>query len=147
MNIESQPRDAVVPAPPPESVLEGVRVLVVDDDADAVEMLAEGLRAAGATVRTATSGVEAVEAWNGDRFEVLVCDLAMPRLDGFEVLKMLRLRPQNGRREPFAIAVSAHTLREDRERSLAAGFKVHFAKPVDLTALTDAIVAGRDGWA
>ena len=147
MNIESQPRDAVAAAPPPESVLEGVRVLVVDDDADAAEMLAEGLRAAGATVQTAASGDEAVDVWSGDRFEVLVCDLAMPRLDGFAVLKTLRLRPQNRGREPFAIAVSAHTLPEDRQRSLAAGFNMHLAKPVDLTALTDAIVAGRDGWA
>ena len=118
--------------------LGGVRVLAVDDDGDALEVMSEALRAAGATIETARSGHEAVEAWRQREFDVLVCDLAMPGMDGFTVVQ--QIRQLNGAAGgPFAIALSAHTLKEDEERSRAAGFHLHLGKPFHLPTLLDAI--------
>jgi signal transduction histidine kinase len=119
-------------------VLGGVRVLAVDDDADALEVISEALRAAGAHIQTARSGSDAVDAWRDGEFDVLVCDLAMPGMDGYSVVKQIRQmsRVAGG---PFAIALSAHTLREDEERSRAAGFHLHLGKPFNLPTLLDAI--------
>jgi len=119
-------------------VLGGVRVLAVDDDADALEVISEALRAAGADIQTARSGSDAVDAWRGGKFDVLVCDLAMPGMDGYTVMKQIR-QMSGVPGGPFAIALSAHTLKEDEERSRAAGFRLHLGKPFNLPTLLDAI--------
>jgi signal transduction histidine kinase len=124
--------------PPEQHSLGGVRILAVDDDADALEVISEALRSAGANLETARSGPEAVDAWRRGAFDVLVCDLAMPGMDGFTVVQQIRqLQGNDG--GPFAIALSAHTLKEDEERSRAAGFHLHLGKPFNLPALVDAI--------
>jgi CheY-like chemotaxis protein len=79
-----------------------------------------------------------VEAWRQGTFDVLVCDLAMPGMDGFTVVQQIK-QLSGTARAPFAIALSAHTLKEDEERSRAAGFHLHFGKPFNLPALLDAI--------
>jgi two-component system CheB/CheR fusion protein len=113
-------------------------VLAVDDDRDALEVISEALRSAGANIETAGSGADAVEAWRNGAFDVLVCDLAMPGMDGFTVVQKIRQMQGTGG-GPFAIALSAHTLKEDEERSRAAGFHLHLGKPFNLPALLDAI--------
>jgi signal transduction histidine kinase len=125
---------------PDHKVLAGVRVLAVDDDEDALEVIAEALRAAGASIETARTGFEAIDAWRREQFDVLVCDLAMPGMDGFTVIQEIRQMsgPGGG---PFAIALSAHTLKEDEERSRAAGFNLHLGKPFSLPTLLGAILS------
>jgi CheY-like chemotaxis protein len=127
-------------APPDGRVLGGVRVLAVDDDADALEVISEALRGAGASLETARSGSEAIEACRHKQFDVLVCDLAMPGMDGFTVIREIKEMTGDAGL-PFAIALSAHTLREDEERSRGAGFHLHLGKPFSLPALIDAILA------
>jgi CheY-like chemotaxis protein len=133
----------VAPAAAPAAdshVLAGVRVLAVDDDADALEVISEALRGAGASLETARSGPEAIETCRHKQFDVLVCDLAMPGMDGFTVIREIKdMAGEAG--VPFAIALSAHTLREDEARSRAAGFHLHLGKPFSLPALVDAILA------
>jgi CheY-like chemotaxis protein len=120
--------------------LDGVRVLAVDDDGDALEVISEALRAVGADIQTARSGLEAIDTWRQGAFDVLVCDLAMPGMDGFSVLRQIT-EMNGGAGSVFAIALSAHTLKEDEERSRAAGFQLHLGKPFDLPVLVDAIRA------
>jgi PAS domain S-box-containing protein len=112
-------------------VLGGARILVVDDEHDAGEWVAELLRAAGAEVRTAGSagnGLEAMRSWRPD---LLISDIGMPGEDGYALMKRVRaLPPEDGRQTP-ALALTAHARAEDRMRALSVGFQMHAAKPID----------------
>ena len=119
--------------------LDGITVLVVDDNPDALDILATALRVAGATVRTASSGAAALDAWDQDPPDVLLCDIAMPGMDGFSVLARIRERDARAARRTAALAVSAHATTEHRQRSLAAGFSEHLAKPYRVTDLVRAV--------
>jgi CheY-like chemotaxis protein/nitrogen-specific signal transduction histidine kinase len=125
--------------------LEGLRVLVVDDQADARELAARVLDDASAQVRTAASSADAlriVEEWTP---HVLVTDVGMPDVDGYQLLRSIRaLDPERGGRTP-AIALTAFARSEDRTRALRSGFLAHVPKPVDPSELvaTVASVAGR----
>jgi CheY-like chemotaxis protein len=125
--------------------LDGVRVLVVDDSPDAVEMMRVLLGGYGADVRVANSAVEGlalVIAWRPD---VLVSDIAMPERDGFWLVEHVRsLAPEKGGDTP-AVALTALADRDDRARALRAGFQQHLRKPVSLGELgaTVAALAGR----
>jgi PAS domain S-box-containing protein len=125
--------------------LSGVNVLVVDDQADARDLIARILSDAGATVSVAPSADEALARISAGRFDVLLSDIGMPEADGFELLRRVRaLDPELGGRIP-AIALTAFSRSEDRTRALRAGFSVHVSKPVDPSELvaTVASVAGR----
>ena len=111
----------------PPLALQGLRVLAVDDHADARDVLSIALSTAGAEVTAAKSGRDALAAWDGGRYDVIICDVAMPGIDGFELLRRIRNTPA-GRTIP-AIAVTAHASAEHRARSRAAGFDEHIAKP------------------
>jgi PAS domain S-box-containing protein len=130
--VPAEPR---LPAPDPDHLkpvsLRDLRILVVDDDAEGLELAALILINAGAEVRTSRSAAAAMvvlEDWAAD---VLVSDLAMPDEDGFTLLRRVRrLMTQRGRRLP-ALALTAYGRAEDRIRVLAAGFSLHLAKPVN----------------
>lgn len=111
--------------------LGGVRVLVVDDDLDAREVLATLLGAAGADVRTAPSTADALAELQAWWPAVLLSDIGMPGDDGYVLIRAVRaLASALGSRLGTA-AVTAHASSEDRVRALAAGFQAHVAKPVD----------------
>ncbi len=133
---------AGAPAPlafPPE--LRGRRVLVVDDEPDARELLVALLEGCGALVRAAASGAEALELVRTERPDVLVSDVGMPGEDGFSLLQKLRALPvEQGGGTP-AIALTAFARVEDRRRAFLAGFQTHLAKPVEPAELFAAIVA------
>jgi PAS domain S-box-containing protein len=115
--------------------LDGLRVLVVDDEADARELLAEGLGQCGAQVTAASSAREALEAMAGEKFDALVSDIGMPGEDGYELIRRVRALPADrGGRTP-AVALTAYARTEDRLRAMRAGFEMHVAKPVELTEL------------
>lgn len=133
--------DAAAAVPAREAVLSrvalaGIRVLAVDDNPDALEVMATTLAAAGATVRVARDGHDAVAQWHHEPPDVLVCDLAMPQVDGFAVLRMIQ---QNGGAGVRAIALTAHASQEYVERTSAAGFVGHLAKPYAATDLVEAV--------
>jgi PAS domain S-box-containing protein len=119
--------------------LDGVRVLVVDDHEETRLMIAQSLGDWGAAVTAVASGREALALIEGAAFDALVCDIAMPEMDGYEVLG--RLRAMGGAPELShlsrlpAIALTALARPEDRMQTLAAGFQMHVAKPVELAEL------------
>jgi CheY-like chemotaxis protein len=115
--------------------LDGLRVLVVDDEEDARELLAAGLGQCGAEVTTASSARHALEALEGGQFGVLISDIGMPGEDGYELIRKVRsLPPEAGGRTP-AVALTAYARTEDRLRAMRAGYEMHVAKPVELTEL------------
>jgi signal transduction histidine kinase/ActR/RegA family two-component response regulator len=130
---------------PPD--LSGIKVLVVDDQPDARDMIRRVLEDCEADVSTAGSAAEALRAVEEDRPDVLVSDIGMPDVDGYELLRRIRaLGSPPGGHLP-AIALTAFARSEDRTRALRAGFLAHVAKPVEPSELlaTVASVVGRAG--
>ena len=115
--------------------LEGLRVLVVDDELDARELIAEILSNAGVKVRTAASAVEALREMDSFAPDILVCDVGMPGTDGFALMQRIRALPPERGGRVRAAAVTAYARGEDRRRALAVGFNLHLSKPVDPTEL------------
>ena len=137
------------PQPPPISDaaqpgefarLEGVRVLIVDDDADTYSVMSRILTETGAIVRTASdveSGLVEIEQFDP---QVLVSDIGMPERDGYDLIREVRTRGHSYQMLP-AIALTALAGPQDRRRALLAGYQVHVAKPVDASELIAAIAA------
>jgi len=125
--------------------LSGVRVLVVEDEAETRDLLSAALGHSGALVEPAASAGEALDALRRRRPDVLVCDIGMPGEDGYALLARVRdLTAEEGGLVP-AVALTAYARAEDRGRALAAGYQVHLAKPVDPDELISLVarVAGR----
>jgi CheY-like chemotaxis protein len=135
---EVEPADAVVDAERPPVRLDGVHVLVVDDEADARQVLAVMLERVGAVVTTADSARAATEALADGRPHVMVSDIGMPDQDGFDLIRQLR-DDGRGMRDVPAVALTAYVQKEDAHLAQAAGFQVHLPKPVDPYQLTAVI--------
>ena len=125
----------------PRPALRGTQILVVDDDQDALDMLALVLTEAGAAVRTATSATEALALLRWIRPDVMVSDLSMPDEDGYSLIRNLRTIERESGRETPAVALTAYVRVQDRARAQAAGFNVFVEKPVDPQELI-AVLAG-----
>ena len=111
--------------------LDGVQVLLVDDDQDTLQILIVTLTECGARIQAATSVAEAVEVLQWYKPDVLVSDLAMPDQDGYSFIDKLRaLETENGKQTP-AVALTAYARVEDRMRALSAGFNMFVPKPVE----------------
>jgi signal transduction histidine kinase/CheY-like chemotaxis protein len=132
----NQPQDDM---PPTAAVLDKVRVMIVDDQADARELIAMVLAQAGAEVVAAGSVADALRSLKGTRPDVLLSDIGMPDEDGFTLVNRLRsLSPEEGGRIPV-IALTAYATEDDRQRALAAGFENHVSKPVNPAELISAV--------
>ncbi|HEY0791956.1 MAG TPA: ATP-binding protein [Chthoniobacterales bacterium] len=125
-----------VPAERLGSSLHGLRVLAVEDQADARAAYIRILGRAGAEVRTADSVAGALAILAGWKPEVIVSDIGMPGEDGYSFVKTLRSRPPDQGGLIPALALTAFAKQEDKRRALAAGFNGHMAKPVDMHELT-----------
>jgi len=122
-----------------QPVLEGVRVLVVDDEADVREWLTAVLAQCRAEVTTAASVGEGLEALERVRPDVLMSDIGMPGEDGYALIRKVRtLDSERGGQVP-ALALTGFASTEDRAQALAAGYQVHMSKPVDPAALVAAV--------
>ena len=117
------------------SRLVGTRVLIVDDDPDAREVVAAILRHYGASVIVATSVSTALVALRREQVDVLIADLGMPIEDGYDLIRHVRSSEIEKIARLPAAALTAYTTEEDRDRVLAAGFQFHLAKPVDPAVL------------
>jgi CheY-like chemotaxis protein len=122
-------------------VLTGVQILVVDDDRDALALLQEILEMTGATVLTAVSAQEALEVLERVTPDVLLSDLGMPHMSGFDLIDCVRRSERAEIREIPAIALTAYARSEDRTKALRCGFQLHLAKPVDPGELMAAIAS------
>jgi CheY-like chemotaxis protein len=119
--------------------LQGLLVIVVDDDPGILEALAQTLSAAGAIVRTCSSAHEALTVIKTWRPAVIVCDIGMPEEDGYSLIQKIRaLPPEDGGVVP-ALALTAFARVEDRIKVLSSGFQMHVAKPVQSDELITAI--------
>ncbi len=124
----------------PSTRLDDVRVLLVDDEPDSNEAVRVLLDRCGAEVRVAGSAAHALEIVGRWKPDVLVTDIGMPGDDGYALLARLRARRDDAATIPV-IALTAYAAADDRARLLAAGFRLHVAKPADPTELTTAIAA------
>ena len=132
---------APVMAPFEDVDLSGVNVLVVDDDQDARDLIRRLLSDCGAEVRTAATAAEAMAQIALEAPDILVSDIGMPNVDGFELLKMIRNLNRDGTKKMPAVALTAFARSEDRTRALRAGFVAHVAKPVEPSELLATIAA------
>ena len=114
--------------------LEGVHVFVVDDEPDARELLRAVLEDQGGKVTSFTSAEDALAALKTTKPTVLVCDIGMPKMDGYQLIRALRAEESRRERIP-ALALTAFARAEDRKRSLVAGYQAHLAKPFDVGEL------------
>ena len=121
--------------------LRGLSVLAIDDEPDALALLAEALEAAGAQVRTATSAENALKAIEAAAPDVLIADLGMPNVDGFRFIERVRNHPNPRVRALPAAALTAYARSDDRVKALRAGFHIHLAKPIDPAELVTTIAA------
>ena len=119
--------------------IDGLRVLIVDDEADAREIVTMMLQQSGAETRAAGSAREAAEIWRTWKPDALVADIGMPVEDGYALIRTLRGLPIEEAAHIAAVALTAYVRPEDRLRILAAGYQMHVAKPVDANELIAAV--------
>jgi signal transduction histidine kinase/CheY-like chemotaxis protein len=123
-------------------VLAETEFLVVDDSEDTIAMLEQLLKTGGASVTTATSGADALRIATEREFDVILSDISMPGMDGFEFLH--RLRKINGRQHVPVVAITGFGRSDDIERARAAGFYSHLTKPLNLQALAEVLQTLRE---
>ena len=125
-------------------MLDGVRVLVVEDERDTREMIAYILGEFGASVAQASSASEALREFVAAPPNIVISDIGMPDMDGYQLLAKIQAQtPQ----PPPAIALTAYASREDKDRALRSGFKAHMSKPIEPSELVSTIaeLLGRAG--
>jgi len=128
-----------LPAGDALKLLEGLRILIVDDEPDNREFVAIALQQWGATTGTASSADEAMKAMDELKPDVLISDIGMPGEDGLSLIGRVRKREQDRGRDIPAIALTAYARAEDRIRILSAGFQMHIPKPVDPAELATVV--------
>ena len=117
--------------------LAGMKVLIIDDSEDTIAMLKTLLEIDGANVTSAQTGAEALRIAASTNFDVILSDISMPEMDGFEFLR--RLRKINGRQDVPVVAITGFGRNADIERARAAGFYAHITKPLNLQALAEVL--------
>jgi CheY-like chemotaxis protein len=123
------------------SALSGLKVLIVDDAPDILAITKLVLTNYLAQVITAENAVEGLKQVRAHKPDVIVSDIGMPQMDGYQFIREVRNLPaDNGGRTP-AIALTAFTRQEDRAKAFAAGFQKHLSKPVDLHVLIETIAS------
>jgi two-component system, chemotaxis family, CheB/CheR fusion protein len=117
--------------------LTNLSVLIVDDSLDTIEMLRKLLELEGAIAETATTGSEALEILRQKKFDLLISDISMPEMDGFELLRRIRTQPTTTKLP--AVALTGFGRAEDAKRADTEGFAAHLTKPIDLNRLIETI--------
>ena len=125
--------------------LEGLHILIVDDETDALDLISVELAQHGATVKAVAGAEEALQALEQENFDLLISDIGMPKKDGYELIRQVRRNEQGkGKRMP-AVALTAYARVQDRMQAIMAGFSTHVAKPVEANELVTVVasLAGR----
>ena len=115
--------------------------MLVDDEADARELMRYMLEARGAQVSVAATAVEALRLLGEEPFDVMVADLGMPEQDGYALIRAVRSLPESRDSRIPAIAVTAYASLRDRDKAVDAGYNCHLSKPVDPEQLIEAVAA------
>jgi CheY-like chemotaxis protein len=119
--------------------LAGVRVLVVEDDLDALDLITIDLAEHGAKVRGVASATEALELLQNEPFDLLISDIGMADTDGYNLIKQVRNQETDCENPIPAIALTAYARTQDRIRAIAAGYNTHVAKPVEIRELVTVV--------
>ena len=123
---------------PPNDInerLDGLNILIVDDEPDTRDLLRQGLEYCGASVRVAGCAAEAVDAIVAEIPDILISDIGMPGIDGYDLIRQIRGLPAEAGGKVAAVALTAYTRVEDRLQALRAGYDMHVPKPVELAEL------------
>ncbi|HBB86167.1 MAG TPA: hypothetical protein DC047_00960 [Blastocatellia bacterium] len=132
---------------PEPLALQGLRILIVDDENDALDLISMELAQHGARVTGVSSAEEALQSLSQETFDVLISDLGMPQMDGYDLIRQVR-KQEAGRQKPIpAIALTAYVRVQDRMHAILAGYSTHVAKPVEANELLTVVasLAGRLG--
>lgn len=144
LETDAEPAKRAHPPAPEERALlpnlAGVHALVVDDEADARDLIQRVLQEQGTMVSVAASGAEALRILETSEPDILISDIGMPDMDGYQLMRRIRAAEPKGRRIP-ALALTAFARAEDRKKALLAGYQAHVAKPVDVAELV-IVIAG-----
>lgn len=130
-----------------DSRLNGVHVLLVDDDADTLDLLSAALKQQKATVTAVSSAEDAIQAITNSKPDVVVSDIAMPGEDGYQLIERIRTMKLDDAGFIPALAITAYAKHEDREAALSSGYQGYLAKPLELTEFVAAVaqaVRGRE---
>ena len=124
---------------PYEVDLTTIRIIAVDDDGDSLDITSIVLADFGATVRAAGSAKDALACLESFRPDVLLLDISLPEVNGFELLKQIRALPLNGEKQIPAIALTAHVQQRYQQQAYESGFQAYLIKPADIFTLTDTV--------
>ena len=141
--VRLHPTAVEIPEAVPVPKLDGVRALVVDDEGDALELIQRVLENQGAHVTTVRSGEEALGWLESSTPDLLISDIGMAGMDGYQFMRQMRATEPKGRRIP-ALALTAFARPDDRKHAILAGYQAHLAKPFDMAELA-IVVAGLVG--
>ena len=122
-------------------ILDGVRILVVDDDPDTRDLVTTILTRCGSEVRSSESAADALLAFQEWHPDLLVSDIGMPQVDGYGLIRKLRKLKSKRAKQIPALALTAYATDEDRSLALSAGFQMHLAKPIEPESLVSSIAA------
>lgn len=120
--------------------LEGLNVLLVDDDQDTRELLSEFLEQSGAHVVSASCAADGLAALDCAVPAIIVSDIGMPEMNGYDFMRAIRERAPDKGGSTKAVALTAFNSQEDRRCALEAGFQMHLCKPIELNALASVLV-------
>jgi CheY-like chemotaxis protein len=124
--------------------LDGLRVLIVDDEDDTLDLVTMELTQHGARATAVSSAKEALELLDKNEFDLLISDIGMPVMDGYSLIRELRKQEAGKERRVPAVALTAYASVQDRMRAILAGFNTHVAKPVEANELVT-VVGGLTG--
>jgi CheY-like chemotaxis protein len=120
--------------------LSGRKVLVVDDEEEILVVIRLMLELHGAEVITSLTAAEGLEQVQTQRLDLIISDISMPQMDGYQFIQAVRNLPADKGKDTPALALTAFSRSQDRERALNAGFQAHLSKPVSLEVLIHTIL-------
>jgi CheY-like chemotaxis protein len=126
---------------PEQTSLEGLRILVVDDETDTLDLIGMELAQHGAKITGVASAEEALKKLALDTFDLLISDIGMPKTDGYELIRQIRRQEDGQGRKIPAVALTAYARVQDRMQAIMAGFSTHVAKPVEANELITVVAS------
>jgi len=121
--------------------LEGLRILIIDDETDALDLISVELAQHGAKVTAASSAHDALKTLEDAEFDLLISDIGMPNLDGYEMIRQIRAQENSKHQKIPAVALTAYARVQDRMRAIMAGYNTHVAKPVEANELITVVAS------
>jgi CheY-like chemotaxis protein len=124
------------------SRLDGIHVLLVEDDLDTLDLLSTALKQQRATVTAVSTAADALASIRISTPDIVVSDIAMPGVDGYQLIDKIRAMGFDDDRHIPAVAITAYAKEEDRQKALSSGFRSYLAKPIELSELVSAVAEG-----